>query len=297
MVKSSEYSKYCLFYRGRPNIRYSTRTRGGSSITRTPSQPTPAFSSRDQQLQNTWSEALDTRDIERLVVGPIMEDILQEALEWTIPEVVVEAEQEMREERAALQRAVLQHASTLIESVMSGSEEAQSLAVSLSSSTDIPQPSEPVEASAPPGAKGTSTVSAPITVYQDITPVHSEESAMEVQVQVEGVPQEAGEGTIKDSEEERLKDPFIQGTIAPKLTTVEQQKLHQDGIYLIIATKVADNLFVTQLAHDTLTLKQQAEIRQKEGEILITHNADDYEAAHMNLDPQWLEEQIKLQNE
>ena len=226
-----------------------------------------------------------------------MGDILQEALEWTIPEVVVEAEQEMREERAALQRAVLQHASTLIESVMSGSEEAQSFAVSLSSSTDIPQPSEPVEASAPPGAKGTSTVSAPITVYQDITPVHSEESAMEVQVQVEGVPQEAGEGTIKDSEEERLKDPFIQGTIAPKLTTVEQQKLHQDSIYLVIATKMADNLFVTQLAHDMLTLKQQAEIRQKEGEILIIHIADDYKAAHMSLDPQWLQEQIRLRNE
>ena len=54
---------------------------------------------------------------------------------------------------------------------------------------------------------------------------------------------------------------------------------------------------MTQLIHDNLTLKQQAEICQKEGEILITHNPDDYEAAHMNLDPEWLQEQIRLRNE
>ena len=98
-------------------------------------------------------------------------------------------------------------------------------------------------------------------------------------------------------EEERWKDHFIQGTIAPKLTTVQQQKLCQQGIYLVVDTKVADNLFITQLMHDTLTLKQQADIHQKEGEILITHNPDDYEAARMNLDTQWLEEQIRLWNE
>ena len=60
---------------------------------------------------------------------------------------------------------------------------------------------------------------------------------------------------------------------------------------------MANNLFVTQLMHDSLTLKQQAEICQREGEILITHNPDDYEAAHMNLDPEWLQEQIRLRNE
>ena len=52
-------------------------------------------------------------------------------------------------------------------------------------------------------------------------------------------------------------------------------------------------MFVTQLMHDHLTLRQQAKIRQKEGEILITHNPDDNEAAHMNLDPEWLQEQIR----
>ena len=225
------------------------------------------------------------------MLATVMEDILHEAIERTIPEVIAEATHEVCDEQ---QRAALQHASTLVESAMPGSEEARSLAVSLSSSTETPQPSESIEASAPPVAEETSAVSTPITVQQEATPVQGQESQMEVQVQVEEVPQETGEGTTKDSEEERLKDRFIQGAIAPKLTMVEQQKLHQDGIYLVVATKVADNLFVTQLVHDTLTLKQQAEICQKEGEILITHNPDDYEAAHMNLDPQWLQEKIKL---
>ena len=119
---------------------------------------------------------------------------------------------------------------------------------------------------------------------------------MEISFQVEPI-LEGGEATVEHSEEERLKDHFIQGTIAPKLTTVEQRKLRRQGIYLVMATKVADNLFVTQLMHDNLTLKQQGEICQKEGEILITHNPDDYEAAHMNLDPEWLKEQIRLRNE
>ena len=108
---------------------------------------------------------------------------------------------------------------------------------------------------------------------------------MELSVQVEPTPG-GGETAAEDLEEERLKDRFIQGTIAPKLTVVQQEKLRKQGIYLVIATKVADNLFVTQLMHENLTVKQQAEIRRAEGEVLITHNPDDYEAAHMNLDTQ-----------
>ena len=77
---------------------------------------------------------------------------------------------------------------------------------------------------------------------------------------------------------------------------MEQEILRRQGIYLVVATKVANNSFVMQLMHKNLTVKQQAEIRRKDGEVLITHNPDDYEAAHMNLDPQWLEEQIKLRD-
>ena len=190
--------------------------------------------------------------------------------------MIVEATQEVCEEQ---QRAALQHASVLVESAMPESEEARSLAVSLASSRETPQPLESLEASNPPVAKETSTVEVSATIPQEIPPAEMEGSQMEITVHVEAVTE--GEGTTM---EERLKDHFIQGTIAPKLTRVEQQKLHQEGICLVVATKVADNLFVTQLMHDTLTLKQQADICQEKGEILITHNPDDYEAAHMNLD-------------
>ena len=144
--------------------------------------------------------------------------------------------------------------------------------------------------------EATSTVEISAAVPQEVPPAESQGSQMDVSVQIEAIP-EGGKTSSGDSEEERLKDCFIQLTIAPKLTAVRQQRLHQEGIYLVVATKVEDNLFITQLVHDTLTLKQQVDICQRDGEILITHNPDDYEAAHMNFDPQWLQQQIRLQNE
>ena len=76
-----------------------------------------------------------------------MEDILQEAIVQTIPEVIAEATHEVQEEQ---QRAALQHASALVESAMPDSEEARSLAVSLASPTEPPDTSEFQEASNPP---------------------------------------------------------------------------------------------------------------------------------------------------
>ena len=220
-----------------------------------------------------------------------MEDILQEAIVQTIPEVIAEVTQEVQEEQ---ERLALQHAQVLVEGAMPQSEEARSLAASLGSSagappsselSEVPQTSEAEESmvAGPSEASGTAVAEGG----------GEEGGSMGVSVQVEPTPG-GGETAAEDSEEERLKDQFIQGTIAPKLTVVQQEKLRKQGIYLVIATKVADNLFVTQLMHENLTVKQQAEIHGAEGEVLITHNPDDYEAAHMNLDTQWLEEQIKL---
>ena len=257
------------------------------------------MSSRDLHLQQQWSEAVNPQEVERAILGSVMEDILQEAIVQTIPEVIVEATQEVREDQ---QREALQNAQVLVEGSMPGSEEARSLAVSLASS-EMPSSLEPAEPSDTPAAEEAPAVAVSQAELHSTSmsatgeEIQGEEGgSIEIAVQVEPIPggEEAAE---EDSEEERLKDRFIQGTIAPKLTTVEQRKLRRQRIYLVVATKVADNLFVTQLMHDSLTLKQQADIRQEEGEILITHNPDDYEAAHMNLDPVWLQEQIRLRNE
>ena len=77
---------------------------------------------------------MNPQEVERAILGSVMEDILQEAIVQTIPEVIVEATHEIREEQ---QRAALQSAQVLVEGTMPGSEEARLLAVSLASSTEV----------------------------------------------------------------------------------------------------------------------------------------------------------------
>ena len=253
------------------------------------------MSSRDLQLQQKWSEALNPHEVEQAILGSVMEDILQEAIVQTIPEVIAEVSQEVREEQ---ERLALQHAQVLVEGAMPKSDEARSLAASLGSSAGAPPPFQLSEVPQMSEAEETIVTGSSIASGTAATEGSGGEEggSMEVSVQVEPTPG-GGETATEDSEEERLKDQFIQGTIAPKLTIVEQEKLRKQGVYLVVPMKVADNLFVTQLMHESLTVKQQAEIHRAEGEVLITHNPDDYEAAHMNLDTQWLEEQIKLRKE
>ena len=95
-----------------PNVRYSrrkypappnpfrgVRTRGGLNRQQAPPQSIPtAVSSRDLQLQQRWSEALNPCEVEQAILGSVMEDILQEAIVQTIPEVIAEVTHEVREE-------------------------------------------------------------------------------------------------------------------------------------------------------------------------------------------------------
>ena len=273
-LKSLENTqKSLLTCRGHLNVRYSrrkypappnpfrgVRTRGGLSRRRAPPQSTPAaVSSRDLQLQQKWSEALNPREVKQAILGSVMEDILQEAIVQTIPEVIAEVTHEVREEQ---ERLALQHAQVLVEGAMPKWDEARSLVASLGSSagapppfqlSEVPQTSE-AEETIVTGSSGASSTAATEGGGGE------KGGSMEVSVQVEPTPGE-GETAAEDSEEERLKDRFIQGTISPKLTVVEQEKLRKQGVYLVIATKVADNLFITQLMHENLTVKQQAEIR------------------------------------
>ena len=133
-------------YPALPNpFQRGVRTRGGGlSRRRAPSQSTPAaVSSHDLQLQQRWSEALNPREVERAILGSVMEDILQEAIEQTIPEVTAEVTHEVWEEQ---ERLALQHTQVLVEGAMPESDEARSLAVSLGSSTGAPPPFESSEA-------------------------------------------------------------------------------------------------------------------------------------------------------
>ena len=65
----------------------------------------------------------------------------------------------------------------------------------------------------------------------------------------------------------------------------------------MIATNIVGEVWTTQLVEGTLTLKEQADIRSKGGEILITRDPDAYRVANMNLDVEWLQHQIKMREE
>ena len=56
-------------------------------------------------MQEVWGEALDKEEVEKSILGTVMDDILQRAMEEAIPEVVVEVRDEM--EAAVQQQAAL----------------------------------------------------------------------------------------------------------------------------------------------------------------------------------------------
>ena len=118
------------------------------------------------------------------------------------------------------------------------------------------------------------------------------ETQVTVQVHVQEHVQDSG----MDSDDS-WADRLIQGNVAPKVTVVEQRIWKKNRIFLVTATPISDNLFVTQLVDGTMTLKEQAELRAKGAEILITRDPDAMQAAHMNLDVEWLQHQIRMRDE
>ena len=148
-----------------------------------------------------------------------MEDILQEAIVQTIPEVIAEVTQEVWEEQ---ERLALQHAQVLVEGAMPQSEEARSLAASLGRSAGAPRLFELSEVPQTSEAEETMVVGSSEASGTAVTEGGrgEEGGSMEVSVQVEPTPG-GGETAAEDSEEERLKDQFIQGTIAPKHIVVQ----------------------------------------------------------------------------
>ena len=55
-------------------------------------------------------------------------------------------------------------------------------------------------------------------------------------------------------------DSLLQGEIAPLLTIKEQEAMSQQGLYLVVATHVVGDVFVTQLADKFLSKQEQREI-------------------------------------
>ena len=85
------------------------RTCGGSTNRSTRSTQ-ELVSLRERQLQEVWGEALNKEEVDRNILGTVMDDILQRAMEEAIPEIVVEA-------RSELEQTVQQRAAIILEEV------------------------------------------------------------------------------------------------------------------------------------------------------------------------------------
>ena len=138
-----------------------------------------------------------------------MEDILQEPIVQTIPEVIAEVTQEVWEEQ---ERLALQHAQVLVEGAMPQSEEARSLAASLGSSAGVPPPFELSEVPQTSEAEETMVVGSSEASGTAVTEGGGGEEggSMEVSVQVEPTPG-GGKNSCRGLRRRKVKGPVHSG--------------------------------------------------------------------------------------
>ena len=117
-------------------------------------------------------------------------------------------------------------------------------------------------------------------LMQGVVPTSREDPEIRTEAQVHTV-------QMQPTETDMEKDNLLQGEISPLLTIKEQQEMSWQGVYLVIATNVVGDVFVTQLADKFLSKKEQREIQQKGGDILISRTEDSHEVYQMskNLEP------------
>ena len=112
-----------------------------------------------------------------------------------------------------------------------------------------------------------------------------EQSAVQTQREVQVHRTEAvGTETIQGEEESSGSDldRFIQGEVAPPLTKKEQMELAKKGIFLVVATNVVGDIFVTQLAEKYYSKEEQRDICKCGGRILISRTEDTHEVYQMS---------------
>ena len=299
------------------------RTRGGSTSRSTRSTQ-ELVSLRERQLQELWGEALNQEEVERSVLGTVMDDILQRAMEEAIPEIVVEA-------RGELEQAVQERAAIILEEVTLATAAATASTPAAETVSEpregafAPPPNDSVTQDSSPGSRAIPVeasvaeesmmvpevsqvethpgeVSVPEggpietdpaqnvednVVVSDVGP--SPGTSAVVQLQVESISglvqvhQAREEEESTDSDGSDWSDRLVQGDIAPELSVKVQKNLKRQGVYLVIATHVVDQMYTTQLVDGTLTIKEQRDIRSKNGEILITRDPDAYRVSKYEL--------------
>ena len=91
---------------------------------------------------------------------------------------------------------------------------------------------------------------------QDVTsePTSGEDPEIRTEAQVHTM-------QMQPTEVDKEVDSLLQGEIAPLMTIKEQEMLSKQGVYLLIATHVVGDVFVTQIAEKILSKQEQREIQ------------------------------------
>ena len=282
-----------------------------------PLQPTPT----DQSLQNLWQEALTVEDSDRLL-KPIMEDIVQKAIQETIPEIIQEAQRECIEEVAIQQagaimvgiaEAAAEEGVVLSQDVQAEIHHTATAAINIQERQQVmgSVPSDPTIAKGeqPPETEQTEPVTGgevpsreegigEITVGEDPvseTPQASEPTENPVQTPIVGPAATTEEepieviaqGSTEEEDDEFDRERWIQGTVAPELSKEAQRKLAMKGVFLVVVTRISDenDVFITSIADPPLTIQKQRDIRRQGGQILISLTEDSYDIYQMEVDP------------
>ena len=85
-------------------------------------------------------------------------------------------------------------------------------------------------------------------------PISREDPEIRTETQVHTV-------QMQPTETEMETDNLLQGEIAPLLTIKEQEAMSKQGVYLVVASHVVGDVFVTQIADKFLSKQEQREIR------------------------------------
>ena len=282
-----------------------------------PLQPAPT----DKSLQKLWQEALRREDSNRLL-EPIMEDLVQKAIEATIPEIIDEARKECLEEAAIQQagaimvgiaEAASEEGVLLSQDIQAeihhttmaaiNIQERQQITESVPLDPTVPegeQPPnteqiEPVTGSAVP--TGEETISEPTQEGSLIPrtpqhPVHTEDPVLVPQMGPAATTEEQAievmeESSVEGEDDEFDRESWVQGTIAPELSKEAQRKLAAKGVFLIVVTRISNenDIFITSIADPPLTIQKQRDIRRQGGQILVSLTEDSYEVYQMEVDP------------
>ena len=237
-----------------------------------------------------------------------MEDIVQLALQDTIPEIVKEVRQEYQEEVAIQQAGAIMAGiaeAAEVEGVALTEDVRVEIHHTVTAAVDI-QERQRAMLSVPGDPETTEAAQPPETVPEEqvaegVLPDLDTEVAEQVShpgvVTTEQTPQLGPAATTREQpieiEEEDLPDDefdrrqWVQGTVAPELSKEKQRLLARKGVFLVIATRISDeqDIFVTSIVDPPITIEQQRKIRREGGQVLISQTEDSYEVYQMEVDP------------